>query len=34
MNERLGLGIPVDDETWKQITEAATSVGVSPLQSF
>lgn len=34
MNERLRSGIPVDEETWKQISEAATSVGVSPLQSF
>tara|TARA_B110000196_G_scaffold104850_1_gene91066 strand:+ start:994 stop:2061 length:1068 start_codon:yes stop_codon:yes gene_type:complete len=34
MDERFSSGIPVDEETWKQISEAATSVGVSPIQSF
>ncbi|MGE3857584.1 MAG: Ldh family oxidoreductase [Dehalococcoidia bacterium] len=32
MAERLASGVPLDDETWKQIAEAATSVGVTPLQ--
>ena len=34
MAERLSQGIPIDDETWKQILEASTMVGVSPLSSL
>ncbi|MBM3140108.1 MAG: Ldh family oxidoreductase [Chloroflexi bacterium] len=32
MAERLAGGIPLDDETWRQIAAAAQSVGVPPLE--
>lgn len=31
MADRIANGVPLDDETWKQIADAATSVGVAPL---
>ena len=33
MAQRLASGVPLDDETWKQIADAATSVGVAPLEA-